>query len=281
MQNLQDREYAPWLLTALLIPLTEAASGGSWLTAAVVTTAGTIISGFGRRKEPAEWLKCLQGIWAVLILTQLLADTHTSWKGNLGEYAVPLVLLMLAVLTVWNGAKQAARGINILRYGVIAVAAIVLLTGVKEIDWERMLPVRMMDNGKLFLLSVFPIMGGKRKGRAWIPVYTVIASVIIGGIIGEKVTLWEYSKSIGIFGMRLESITAMASTVSYYALISYLMAQCGKEWRSVIGAVAGYAGYMVGIKINMYILVIGVIVLWGTVTEKDMKKNFKNFEKRC
>lgn len=281
MQNLQDREYAPWLLTALLIPLTEAASGCSWLTAAVVTTVGTIISGFGRRKEPAEWLKCLQGIWAVLILTQLLADMHTSWKGNLGEYVVPFALLILAVLAVWNGAKQAARGINILRYGVIAVAGIVLLTGIKEIDWERLMPEWKADNGKLLLLSILPIMGGKGKGRAWIPVCTVTASVIIGGTIGEKVTLWEYSKSVGIFGMRLESITAMVSTVSYYALISYLLVRFGKEWRSVIGAAAGYAGYVTGIKVNMYILAIGVILLWGTVTEKGMKKNFKKFEKRC
>lgn len=279
MQKLPNHEYAPWLMTALLIPLAEAASGASWPFVLAVTAAGMAISCCTGREEPSEWLKCMQGIVSILIITQILPDTHICWQGRMGEYAVPLILLTLAAITVDKGAEQAAKGINVLRYGVIAVTGIVMLTGLKEIEWSHLTPEWKPDNGRLLLLSVLPMMSGKRKGKLWIPLYALTACILLVGVIGTKTTLWEYSRSIGIFGMRLESITAMASAVSNYALLCYLLAQCGTGWRSRGAALMGYAGYLGGMAVNEYLTASAAAALYGVIPM--LKNKSKKDEKRC
>lgn len=279
MQKLPNHEYAPWLMTALLIPLAEAASGASWPFVLAVTAAGMAISCCAGREEPPEWLKCMQGIVSILIITQILPDTHICWQGRMGEYAVPLILLTLAAITVDKGAEQAAKGINVLRYGVIAVTGIVMLTGLKEIEWSHLTPEWKPDKGRLLLLSVLPMMGGKRKGKLWIPLYAVTACILLMGVIGTKTTLWEYSRSIGIFGMRLESITAMATAASDYALLCYLLAQCGTGWRSRGAAVLAYAGYLCGMTVNEYLTASAAAALYGVIPM--LKNKSKKDEKRC
>lgn len=272
---------------AMLIPAAEAAAGSSWW-GTLLTGAGGILLCWIQRREPKErWMRCLQCIGAGILLGEFLHSTHIPWPGEKTEYAVPLILLLLAEQAAERGTEKAARSVNCLRWIIFGVIGIVLLSGVKEIEWNEY--PKQSPNTALLPIMLLPMMGNQKQSLrqgVGILVYLLAGGWIITNVTGQQGNMYELSRSISVLGtsLRFESIMAVAMTIGYYALSTWLLCADGVEEKtgtricSLIAAV----WYLSGIRIHSILVAALMILLWGILPHlPGGERKKKKLEKRC
>lgn len=282
-----------WLLPALLVPVADAAGNTSWATA-VLMGAGVCILLWYLPAQEETWHPALRWILLTILTAHFLHSTYSSWPGKGTQYAVPLVLLLLAMLASDLGEEKASAAGNALRWAMVLPVGAILLSVVSSLQYAVWKPEFRKPEGNLPLLLALMVLARKesRKQAMGYGAYAAAASFLVSGITMGRAGLYEVSRSISILGMseRLESITAAALTLGHFVLLTWILCESGKEWiswrkgsaKTGSRACAAAAGmwYLLGIQWDGIILAGTVLVMWRA-GPNWMRKKMKKDEKRC
>lgn len=241
-----ERNKIAWFLTALAVPVMQAASGCSWLTSAAlgILCLG-VCAGLEAMDVPeTKWMSAVQWIWMTVVLSAALEWTLYCWPSD--SPVIPGTLLLLAAWTAAGGEEQSLRAGSLLRFFLIALLGAVLFSGVWDIRGENLRPNWRMDNADLVTVLLLPTagvcLGSKGVGTKFFLLALAIAvSVVVTGVLsgpfaaGQTSAFYELSKSVRLLGVaeRFESLAAAGMTLGYYVFACWSLTLCGRWGKTV------------------------------------------------
>ncbi len=280
--RVSNRQSRIWLMAAMAAPLAKAASCCSWL--AVLLMGGiTLLVGWWLARYRAEqkpWLDILQGLWASVIVSEMLYWCEDCWPSHSNVKAAALILLALSVWLTCKGRQHTARVGCILIWPVGFLLGIILLSAAPEVKLQNLYPTWQMPKAELvtiLLLTTLYAGQGKRTSAgvcAGLLCYALITAAITAGVLSPYISgmtetgLYEVSRSISLFGVsqRLESVAAAGMTIGYFGGISYLLSipeEAANRSRMVLayGVLAGLL-FIMNIRFDSRMIAVGSILLW-------------------
>lgn len=296
-----------WLLCAISAPIAQVAAEGPWLTVLAVAMGSLVLCWCVLMLHEG---KCIEKKWyciVQLLFLSVAAAVFAGWSaycwptGN-AYPVVPLVLLVLAAFSAWDGANTASRVGGVLFWLMALLFAVVLVGGAGDAKLTYMVPEWGKCSRLLPFVLLLPVVTSfiPRQGAT---VYTgtlyiiaglaVIVPLLTAGTLSQKVAqtvafpFYEYSKSLSLFGVaeRFEAFVSVALTMGYYSLLSLLFSAAGHlgeavkagEGRRSIAACAVSAAALMGVLPQIPEAWMGcfAVIFWGIlpcITVKTIKK---------
>lgn len=243
--------------------------------------AAAILPGLNKRKkEMNRWLCVIQILWSGVLLLYYLPYLPQIWEGS-GDYFVPTCMVILGLWGVRVGCFAAASVGAVLLWIALPLFAGVGFAAMEDINWKM-----AVRDGVEFHPAVvtacllpgamrsLPIDNGRKMGKWYLLIpgiaaaFCLIIRGCISGTLADTTGFTQMSKSLEIFGrvMRLEAIAAMALTLSFYCVVSVLLAGVSQD---AIWIVPGREGWMLG--------VIGITVIVGMLCKITISDAFAAF----
>lgn len=303
----REKNKTAWFLTALAVPVMQAASGCSWLTVAALgglclgVCAG--VEAFG--VPESKWLCGLKWAWMTVILSMGLRWSLYCWTT--GSWLIPGTLLLLAGWTAAGGEERSMRAGNLMRFFLIALLGAVLLSGGWDVKVENLWPDWRLDNADLVTVLLLPAagacLGGKGTGpKLALLVLAIGVSVVVTGVLSgayaavQTSAFFELSKCVRLFGVaeRFESLAAAGMTLGYYIFACWCLNLCGewsrvvtgeeRKWPICLTVVTAFLGFFVKWKKMGYFVPIGTVIVFVLAPLAaalirifvERKKNLKN-----
>lgn len=276
-----EKAYRPFQLLALTVPAAEAAAGKNWLPTLILALASVLVcTWISALADPnLQWLNDLRSIAAVLLLSGLLNWTHDCWPGRGAAYAVPGVLVLLAVYAVWRG--SAVRAASVLRYGVYLIFLLLAISGLLQLRWSQLRPRAELPSMALAAALLLPLLG--RKGKTWHVFPNGLIAAAAAFITAGTASLYAYSRGLSLAGVteHLESLAACALTAGWFASICYVLDSIKekeeKDNRIPFLGVLAYGIYALGVRFRPEIFVILELTLWAVIpTLWSMREKLRN-----
>lgn len=276
-----EKAYRPFQLLALTVPAAEAAAGKNWLPTLILALASVLVcTWISALADPnLQWLNDLRSIAAVLLLSGLLNWTHDCWPGRGAAYAVPGVLVLLAVYAVWRG--SAVRAASVLRYGVYLIFLLLAISGLLQLRWSQLRPRAELPSMALAAALLLPLLG--RKGKTWHVFPNGLIAAAAAFITAGTASLYAYSRGLSPAGVteHLESLAACALTAGWFASICYVLDSVKekeeKDNRIPFLGVLAYGIYALGIRFRPETFVILELTLWAVIpTLWSMREKLRN-----
>ena len=276
-----EKAYRPFQLLALTVPAAEAAAGKNWLPTLILALASVLVcTWISALADPnLQWLNDLRSIAAVLLLSGLLNWTHDCWPGRGAAYAVPGVLVLLAVYAVWRG--SAVRAASVLRYGVYLIFLLLAISGLLQLRWSQLRPRAELPSMALAAALLLPLLG--RKGKTWHVFPNGLIAAAAAFITAGTASLYAYSRGLSLAGVteNLESLAACALTAGWFASICYVLDSVKekeeKDNRIPFLGVLAYGIYALGIRFRPETFVILELTLWAVIpTLWSMREKLRN-----
>lgn len=276
-----EKAYRPFQLLALTVPAAEAAAGKNWLPTLILALASVLVcTWISALTDPnLQWLNDLRSIAAVLLLSGLLNWTHDCWPGRGAAYAVPGVLVLLAVYAVWRG--SAVRAASVLRYGVYLIFLLLAISGLLQLRWSQLRPRAELPSMALAAALLLPLLG--RKGKTWHVFPNGLIAAAAAFITAGTASLYAYSRGLSLAGVteHLESLAACALTAGWFASICYVLDSVKekeeKDNRIPFLGVLAYGIYALGVRFRPEIFVILELTLWAVIpTLWSMREKLRN-----
>lgn len=276
-----EKAYRPFQLLALTVPAAEAAAGKNWLPTLILALASVLVcTWISALADPnLQWLNDLRSIAAVLLLSGLLNWTHDCWPGRGAAYAVPGVLVLLAVYAVWRG--SAVRAASVLRYGVYLIFLLLAISGLLQLRWSQLRPRAELPSMALAAALLLPLLG--RKGKTWHVFPNGLIAAAAAFITAGTASLYAYSRGLSLAGVTeyLESLAACALTAGWFASICYVLDSVKekeeKDNRIPFLGVLAYGIYALGVRFRPEIFVILELTLWAVIpTLWSMREKLRN-----
>lgn len=264
-----EKAYRPFQLLALTVPAAEAAAGKNWLPTLILALASVLVcTWISALADPnLQWLNDLRSIAAVLLLSGLLNWTHDCWPGRGAAYAVPGVLVLLAVYAVWRG--SAVRAASVLRYGVYLIFLLLAISGLLQLRWSQLRPRAELPSMALAAALLLPLLG--RKGKTWHVFPNGLIAAAAAFITAGTASLYAYSRGLSLADVteHLESLAACALTAGWFASICYVLDSVKekeeKDNRIPFLGVLAYGIYALGIRFRPETFVILELTLWAVI----------------
>lgn len=276
-----EKAYRPFQLLALTVPAAEAAAGKNWLPTLILALASVLVcTWISALADPnLQWLNDLRSIAAVLLLSGLLNWTHDCWPGRGAAYAVPGVLVLLAVYAVWRG--SAVRAASVLRYGVYLIFLLLAISGLLQLRWSQLRPRAELPSMALAAALLLPLLG--RKGKTWHVFPNGLNAAAAAFITAGTASLYAYSRGLSLAGVteHLESLAACALTAGWFASICYVLDSVKekeeKDNRIPFLGVLAYGIYALGVRFRPEIFAILELTLWAVIpTLWSMREKLRN-----
>lgn len=276
-----EKAYRPFQLLALTVPAAEAAAGKNWLPTLILALASVLVcTWISALADPnLQWLNDLRSIAAVLLLSGLLNWTHDCWPGRGAAYAVPGVLVLLAVYALWRG--SAVRAASVLRYGVYLIFLLLAISGLLQLRWSQLRPRAELPSMALAAALLLPLLG--RKGKTWHVFPNGLIAAAAAFITAGTASLYAYSRGLSLVGVteHLESLAACALTAGWFASICYVLDSVKekeeKDNRIPFLGVLAYGIYALGVRFRPEIFVILELTLWAVIpTLWSMREKLRN-----
>ncbi len=276
-----EKAYRPFQLLALTVPAAEAAAGKNWLPTLILALASVLVcTWISALADPnLQWLNDLRSIAAVLLLSGLLNWTHDCWPGRGAAYAVPGVLVLLAVYAVWRG--SAVRAASVLRYGVYLIFLLLAISGLLQLRWSQLRPRAELPSMALAAALLLPLLG--RKGKTWHVFPNGLIAAAAAFITAGTASLYAYSRGLSLADVteHLESLAACALTAGWFASICYVLDSVKekeeKDNRIPFLGVLAYGIYALGIRFRPETFVILELTLWAVIpTLWSMREKLRN-----
>lgn len=276
-----EKAYRPFQLLALTVPAAEAAAGKNWLPTLILALASVLVcTWISALADPnLQWLNDLRSIAAVLLLSGLLNWTHDCWPGRGAAYAVPGVLVLLAVYAVWRG--SAVRAASVLRYGVYLIFLLLAISGLLQLRWSQLRPRAELPSMALAAALLLPLLG--RKGKTWHVFPNGLIAAAAAFITAGTASLYAYSRGLSLADVteHLESLAACALTAGWFASICYVLDSVKekeeKDNRIPFLGVLAYGIYALGIRFRPESFVILELTLWAVIpTLWSMREKLRN-----
>lgn len=308
MHCADEKNSRAFLLSAVAAPVVQLAAGSSWVVAAATGAACTILSILPGTGTKGKLLSAVQWLWLIPVLSWSVNGARYCWQQTEDSLILPGTLLLLAAWTAAKGKTVSARAGNLLRFFLIALLAVVLLSGIGEIRLSNLRPQWRPGGLELAVLFLLPALFQAAEGEK-IPLGTKTAAMVLGvgaaavgtgvlslGYAGAAANpLCELSRSIKLLGTsyRFESLASWASTLGWYLLLTCILTAAGsfgkaclpgKEKCAVwVCAAVSFALSLTGTEIKTSVLIMGSVLLWVAIpavaalwTRKNQVKNREN-----
>lgn len=280
--EISNRQSGLWFLAAIAAPLAKAASGCSWPAVLILGGVTLLVAWwliqYGTEHKP--WLDILQGLWASVVISEMLYWCEACWPSHSNGKAATLILLGLCVWLASKGRERTARVGCILIWPVGLLLGLILMSAVPEIKVQNLYPVWQMPDASLVTVLLFTTLYRRQGKEIGVGVHGsllclgLVVSVITVGVLSPYVSgkaeagVYELSRSISFFGVsqRLESVAAAGMTIGYFGGIGYLLSipeETANRGR-MVAAYGGLAGllFLVDIRLDSRILAIGSLLIW-------------------
>ncbi len=281
-QQIPDKQARVFLSAALLAPLAQTAASCSWLTVALIGGV-TLLCCWLLGKyapRPGPILAALQGLWASLVLSELLHWSTYSWPGHEDDYTIALGILALALWATKGGSVRGARIACVLFWPVTLLLGSVLVSGLPDMSLSNLKPSWQLPDAWLIVVLLLPalltqrgvIIGGGRL--AGLLFYGLCLATVTAGVLSVSVSadvsapVYELSRSLSLWGIaeRFESLIAVALTLGYFATLTFLLClpDGSGEMKSLRWCIAALAAmlYISGIRPDSRLVAVGCIALW-------------------
>ena len=283
-----------WVLCAMVGPMCLLAGHISWLMAISVGLLCLVlcfVMWTVPQKDLCKAFCVIEYMGAVLVLGYFARWSADLWPTGRGYPTVPLTMLFIAVFAALNGTQGAARISCVLAYLLILLYSIVLAAGLEQIDGKHLhtenTAIPMAAVAVLLLPAGVWLLPVKAKGIS--KTFLIGAGVLFAalcvwtsGILTEaaaaklKWPFYEATKSLSFLGIaeRFEALVSVASTMSFFALYSYLLSIAGamterirSRWgKGGIITAAAAAGAIMPFAHKLRIaVVLTAILLWGII----------------
>lgn len=225
--NKESRAFAS---AAMVVPAAEAAMGCNPI---VVMGASAIAYGLCSilalgESEDSKLVRYLQTPFLIIMTAYYLERTSECWPAEGAEYTVPLVLLVLVAYAVMKKAERKAS--NVLRYGMYAILVLVIVSGVKKINWEIALPNWGGADLSLLGVLILPMIGEEKKEASLAAgISASVAAIMTIGTTAQGI--YAYSRSLTLHGVteHIESLVACAVTVGWFTALCWILKKQIKE----------------------------------------------------
>lgn len=234
-QEITPRQMTVWLAAAASAPLAHA-SGAGWLALALgaltVLPLTLLPSGWDGL---GQWVRVVEFAWLSVVTGLLAQNSGVYWPASQNEEFVPLVLLVLAALTGRFAAPRVGAVIGL----CLAVLYVPVFTGgAAQVEPNWLKPVVGKWSGLALVTFLLPALSGvwhtacRDRGRAALACVAVaiLFGLLTQGILSPGVAaklpdaFHQMSRSIRIGVLsRIEPLTAVAVTLGWYALCSFLL----------------------------------------------------------
>lgn len=229
-----DAEEAAFASAAMVVPAAEAAMGYNPIVVLLISLtvlAMCIVAEYIEIEIP-NWMTLLRMMTYAGAVIYFLGRTGENWPAKGADYAVPIVLLGLALYAVLKGAGR--KSSNVLRYGMYGIMFLIIVSGAANMHWSSYIGEwRALEPGMLFVL-VLPIFGSKKKDAGIASMGSAcIMSVLATGTIYDSI--YAYSRSLTIRGVteHMESLTACAVTVGWFTTLCWLITNLEKDAKKI------------------------------------------------
>lgn len=291
----RENETLPFCRMALVIPAAEAAIGTNWLPTLISALGAELLCTWlnGNQKPKLRWLSCLRILALSFLLASFLEPMQRTWADDRGRYAVPAVILALAVYasTKGNGMRRAA---NVLRYGMYAVLGILAYASIKRTEISGWMPSPELPSASLAVILLLPLLqpNGERGKALFLFPFPILAALLTAGTKTDN--LYAYARGLSLHGVaeHLESLAACAATVGWFALVCYIteafteeFSETQKEagkYQAAILTVPAYLIWIFGLTPKKEAVCALLLTLWGIIPLFcTLKKKMKKVEKRA
>ena len=244
-----NKRLRSWIIGAVGVPAASMAAGCTWLAVLLAAVGCGLISIAVQRWcsgacAENKVIAAVQWAWLGLFLGAVAKYSADFWPDGNAYPIVPVTLIVLACLNAGKGANSGKTG-AVLTWFAVTVIAAVLAAGTTTINAQWMLPKKQTFNPNLVSLLLIPCLTvylptEKRKrsistavcltALAVIPALWVVASLSPGIAAASENALYEYGKSISLFGTveRFESVLSCAVTVGWFCLFSLILETAGQ-----------------------------------------------------
>ena len=281
-----------WVLCAMVGPLSLLAGHISWpmaISVSLLCLALSYVTWNAPQIELTKTLCIVEYIAAVFVLGYFARWSADLWPTGRGYPTVPFTMLFIAMFAALNGTQGAARISCVLAYLLILLYGIVLAAGLEQIEGKELRTARSVVPLAVVAVLLLPAgvwllpVGAKKLSKAFLigtgalfAVLCVWTSGIVPENVGVKLNwpFYEATKSLSFLGIaeRFEALVSVASTMSLFALYSYLLSIAGAltqhikdTWSKggIIAAAVAAGGVMPFAHKLSVLVVIVMILMWG------------------
>lgn len=295
--ELTSRQMTVWLAAAMSAPLAHF-SGAGWVAVGLAALAMLPLTLLPREGwgNLGERMRMVEFLWLSAAAGLLLENSGVYWPASQNEVFVPLTLLVLAVLTKLTAAPRVGTVVGM----CLAVLYLpVLFGGAAQVELRWLAPASDgMWSGPLLITFLLPALAGiwrrEKQGRgqtlALCGGIGVLFGLLTQGILSPHVAaglpdaFHQMGRSMRLGSIsRIEPIVAVAVTLGWYALCSFLLSsavQLAKgtgmgERTAVLAAAAIAAGVILArVQLPDAAVVILSLFLWVLVPACTPKKKF-------
>ena len=249
--KLHHRQLTAWLLGAIIPTTIQLTAGGSWLSLLLVSIYSTLCVWFRWRfgTEPKGEVICI--LW--LMLYSLLLGTAAqasigSWPTG-GHPVASAALLLLAAWSAWKGTEAAARVGSVLFWFVLLLYIVLLVTGIREVQWQWLTPTKGDVNSLGCILLLTPAaaaihLEGKRNFKPRLLITVVLctlSALITAGVLSptvaarQKDAFYQMTGSLSILShaQHFEAVLSAGMTVGWFLLFSLYLTGCATIFEKI------------------------------------------------
>ncbi len=288
-KELNGRMLAAWIMACVCGPLAYVVGKGSVAETFIAVAISTLLAIVALKKGNFDWIRfrwvaVVECLFLAVVASLVLQMAANAWPHSGANGFVPVTLLALSVIGAGKGAKAAARVGVMLMWILLLLFVAMIAGGVGNVRAERIALWSGPSAGYTYLVALLPGVAcllprweGKCKCLWLLPVFAAVMSVLVIGTLSAPVArsqtnpLYEYGKSLSLLGVveRYEAFVSVALTLSYYAMLSFLMSAVNHLGNRLLGAdktmlaVAAGAILLMNVPLeSAYPLAVGALVLW-------------------
>lgn len=229
----------------------------------------------------------LQWILLTAVLGTACQASAQSWPRD-AHPAVGILLLILALWSVWKGTSATARVGCVLFWFVLLLYLVLLGAGVKDIRMEWLRPTKGDVDAFGCVLLLTPASAAihlyKKEGvkprLLLIGAFCTVASVVTAGVLspwgaaGQENAFYEMTRSLNLFGQarRFEAVLSAGMTAGWFSMLSLYLSLCAHlaenfrsgcgKWGCAIAAIIAGTILLCDVHIPSAILLIFSTVFW-------------------
>lgn len=288
--KIPHRQLTAWLSAALIPAAVQLTAGASWLSVLLVVAFSLLCIWirwtFGAEPQ-GKTVALLQLVLTAVILGMAAQCSIQSWPRG-GHPAVAVVLLGLAVWSVWKGSRPAARVGCVLFWFVLILYLVLLGAGIKDVRLQWLTPTKGDVNAFGSVLLLIPagaaIHLNSREGfkprLLLVGAFCVVAAVVTAGVLspqvaaGKQNAFHEMTRSLNLLGQarRFEAVLSAGMTVGWFCIFSLCLTLCARlaeklrpgrgKWGVIGAGVVALTMLLCELHIPGIVLLISCAVFW-------------------
>lgn len=288
-ERLTAKQMLIWTASAMSAPLAIYSGKTSWEWTLVTGLLCVGISLLTIRFGSADYGKILRLVQLVtlsVIAGVFSREISACWGEE--SVSMPLALLALAALSVGKSSQSAGRVCCCVAWVAAILYALVLVVGVKNIQWSRLEATGYYD-GLLIVVYLLPavwlMLPAERSRSRWLmgmAVFGLLISILCFGTLSARgvadapLPIYQYSKSLTVLGIaeRFEAVASVALTLGLYCTLSLLLSAAENMIKhgAVIAAVIAAINVQINTKITVILAIFAWIILPIYKSAKKVKK---------